>query len=221
MLHKATDITGDTVAAIDGAIGRITDLYFDDETWGVRYLVVDTGGWLNGRTVLIAPAAVDAARSTETAIAVNLTRDQVRNSPGVETDKPVSRQYEEIYARYYGYPFYWADPVGLPPLAPASTDDADEVAAAEARAAQSHLRSSSEVIGNTVEARDGPLGHVDDLMVDDGGWSVADLVVDTRNWIPGRKVLVPPGRVSRIDWKNGEVAVLMGREEILSQPAVQ
>lgn len=216
MLHKVKEeLAGDKIAATDGEIGRIDEVYFDDQAWRVRYLVVDTGGWLGGRKVLISPLSIDRARSGEDAIAVGLSREQVEHSPGIDADKPVSRQYEEAYVRYYGHPLYWAPPeafvVGGPLPGP---EEARELKAAERQAAQSHLRASSEVIGYFIHAADGAVGHVEDLLIDDRNWAIADLVVDTRNWLPGKKVRVPPSAVDAIDWKSREVKVRLRREEI-------
>jgi sporulation protein YlmC with PRC-barrel domain len=223
MLHKAKELIGDTIAATDGPIGHVNDIYFDDQRWGVRYFVVDTGGWLGGRKVLVSPAAIDRGKSTETAISVKLSRQQVEESPGVDSDKPVSRQYEEIYARYYGYPYYWADAMVLSPAAPPSglidPAEAGEAGEAERKARESHLHSSGEVIGHAIAAIDGPIGHVEDLLVDDEDWSVADLVVDTRNWLPGKKVVVPPDVVEAIDWSSGDVRVRMLRDQVKAQSA--
>jgi sporulation protein YlmC with PRC-barrel domain len=215
MLHRVKELTGDTIAARDGEIGRVDGVYFDDEGWRVRYLVVDTGGWLAGRKVLISPIAIDRSRSSESAIAVGLTREQVEHSPGIDADKPVSRQYEEAYARYYGYPQYWAPPeafavAGLAPDAKAVR----ELKEAERKAGESHLRASGEVIGYSIQAADGAVGHLEDLVVDDRNWAIADLVVDTRNWLPGKKVRIPPSAVEDIDWRSREVKLRMDRREI-------
>jgi sporulation protein YlmC with PRC-barrel domain len=206
MLHRVKELTGDTIAATDGEIGRVDEVYFDDEGWRVRYLVVDTGGWLAGRKVLISPIAIDRSKSTERAIAVGLTREQVEHSPGIDADKPVSRQYEEAYARYYGYPQYWAPPKAV-----------RELKQAERKAGESHLRASGEVIGYSIQAADGTVGHLEDLVVDDRNWAIADLVVDTRNWLPGKKVRIPPSTVEDIDWRSREVRLRMDRREIESR----
>lgn len=164
MLHQVKNLQGDAVVAKDGPLGELKDLYFDDERWGVRYLVVDTGRWLPGRKVLISPASVDNKASTEEEIKVALTREQVEHAPGIDADKPVSRQYEEAHARYYGYSEYWfaagmAGVGAVPPPPP-------ELKEAERKAEQPHLRSSAEVIGYGIEAADGAAGRIDDFMVD-------------------------------------------------------
>jgi sporulation protein YlmC with PRC-barrel domain len=215
MLHNMKDLRGDKIAARDGEIGQVDQVYFDDEDWRVRYFVVDTGGWLSGRKVLISPVSIDRSKSSEHAIAVALSRDQVEHSPGVDADKPVDRQYEEAYARYYGYSLYWAPPeaAGMPTVE-RSDKRARLLKEAERKASESHLCSSDEVIGYAIHAADGPIGHVDDVRVDDRNWAVSDLVVDTRDWLPGKKVLVPPSAVEDIDWRTRQVRVGMRREDV-------
>lgn len=215
MLHNATDLRAGPVQARDGEIGKMKEVYFDDREWRVRWFVVDTGGWLGGRKVLIPPAAVYASRSGERAIAVELSRDQVKDSPGIEADQPVSRRYEDAHARYYGVPLYWA-PAEAAGLSTAERAErrARKVEEGKRQAAESHLRSSDQVIGYAIRAADGRIGHVEDLRLDDSDWSVADLVVDTGGWLPGRKVLVPPSAIADIDWNSREVRLRMSRDEL-------
>jgi sporulation protein YlmC with PRC-barrel domain len=217
MLHKVKDLRGDTIAAKDREIGRVDEVYFDDEDWRLRYFVVDTGGWLSGRKVLISPVSVDRSKSTEDALAVALSREQVEHSPDIDADKPVDRQYEEAYARYYGLPLYWAPPeaAGALPAVERSAERARKLEEAERQASHSHLRSSGEVIGYAIHASDGRIGHVEDLRIDDRNWSVSDLVVNTGDWLPGKRVLVPPSAVTEIDWNAREVRIAgMSRREV-------
>jgi sporulation protein YlmC with PRC-barrel domain len=215
MLHNVKDLHGDTIAARDGEIGKVDQVYFDDEDWRVRYLVVDTGGWLSGRKVLISPASIDRSKSSDHALAVGLTREQVEHSPGIDTHKPVDRQYEEAYARYYGYSLYWAPPeAAAMPTIERSGEAASQLKQAERKAGESHLRSSGDVVGYSIQAADGRIGHVEDIRVDDRNWSVSDLVVDTRDWLPGKKVLVPSSVIEDIDWKMREVRLRVRRAEV-------
>jgi sporulation protein YlmC with PRC-barrel domain len=229
MLQKVMqDLRGDDIVARDGNIGSVKDVYFDDERWAVRYLEVDTGRWLPGRRVLISPVSVSSVGADE--INVDLTRQQVEQAPGPEHDPPVSRLYEQAHARYYGYPYYWtgpylwgagAMPIGAPsaahaPKSPAEHEEVREQAVS--RAEESHLRSSSEVAGYLIRAADGDIGHVEDFLVDSESWAIADMVVDTRNWLPGRKVLVPPSVIEAVDWANKEVSVRLTREELRQAP---
>lgn len=221
MLHTLKDLRGDKIAARDGEIGSVDQVYFDDEDWRVRYFVVDTGGWLSGRKVLISPASIDRSKSSDHALAVGLSREQIEHSPSVDADKPVDRQCEEAHARYYGYSLFWAPPE-MAQMATLERSDkrAQELKEAGRQAAESHLRSSDEVIGYSIHAADGKIGHVEDIRVDDRNWAVSDLVVDTRDWLPGKKVLVPPSAVEDIDWNTREVRLRMRREDVeLASPA--
>src|SRR5664279_5211850 len=110
MLSKANTLKGYKLDGIDGEIGKVKEFYFDDRHWTIRYLVADTGNWLTGRQVLISPHALTAADKEEQHIAVNLTKKQIEDSPSLESDKPVSRQFELSYYAYYGWPMYWGGP---------------------------------------------------------------------------------------------------------------
>jgi sporulation protein YlmC with PRC-barrel domain len=209
------DIRGDKIAARDGEIGRVDQVYFDDDSWRVRYFVVDTGGWLSGRKVLISPVSVGRSKSSDDALAVALSREQVERSPDIDADKPVDRRYEEAYARYYGIPLYWAAPEAAAVTSlERSAERARKLEEAEHKASESHLRSSDEVIGYSIEAVDGKIGHVEDLRIDDRNWAIADLVVDTGDWLPGKKVLVPPTAVKDIDWSARAVRLRMSRQDV-------
>lgn len=225
------DLKGERIVANDGHVGSVKDVYFDDERWAVRYLVVDTGEWLPGREVLISPACVPPQQSGENEIRVALTREQVKNAPDTSADPPLSRLQEAAHARYYGYPYYWAGPYlwGTAPVpVPWQTSAAaqrgvdrehEEVAQmAEQRARESHVRSSAEVVGYRIRAADGDIGHVEDFLLDEESWAIRDMVVDTRNWLPGKKVLVSPAAISDIDWANREVHVRLTREELKRSP---
>ena len=134
MLQRIANIEGCRLSATDGEIGRIEEVYFDDERWVIRYLVVTTGGWLTRREVLISPYAVKLVDLAARTVAVELTREKVRLSPDINTKSPVSRQNEAEYYRYYGYPAYWPfvtrRPEGASPTIP--QPDLKQVAAEQA-----------------------------------------------------------------------------------------
>jgi sporulation protein YlmC with PRC-barrel domain len=187
MMRSASHLKGTTIAATDGDIGSVQDLYFDDLTWTIRYLMVDTGTWLPGRQVLISPRSVGTV-TDEHRIPVALTRSQVENSPSTDTDKPVDRQYEEEYSRYYGYPYYWTGPYRWGETAYPGEALALPVAPEMVYTPPTgdpSLRSVRNVTGYYIEATDGDLGHVEDFIVDTGEWALRYMVVDTRNWWPG------------------------------------
>lgn len=228
-----SDIHGKHLAARDGEIGSVVDTYFDDERWAVRYLVVDTGDWLPGKKVLISPASVAGAQSDDKALGVGLTRQQVKDSPGTDSDMPVSRQFEEAHARHYGYPFYWdgpylwgnaqhpvssGEPITLAPGNESNRERVSELREAEQRARESHLRSTNEVTGYRVVATDGPIGHVEDFLIDERGWAITGIVVDTRNWLPGKHVRLSRDAVEHIDWVTREVRMRATRDEIKDAP---
>jgi sporulation protein YlmC with PRC-barrel domain len=227
MLHNMTDLKGMTIRARDGEIGEVDDFYFDDDNWTIRYLVVDTGSWLTGRKVLISPIALRNADPANRRIEADLTKKQIENSPGVETDKPVSRQYETSYFDYYGYPYYWSGPYLWGPAAypgplamPEGTQtELEEIRRREQESSDPHLHSANEVIGYYIEAADGDIGHVEEFILDDENWAIRYMVVDTRNWWPGKKVLVAPKWIERASWQDSRVYVNLARNDIQEAPA--
>lgn len=229
MLQSAHKLKGFGIAATDGHIGHIKDVYFDDQKWTIRYFVVDTGGWLSGRKVLISPVSFHDPDWKGKMIRVDLTRQQIEDSPGIDTDQPVSRRQEAELFRHYDYPFYWTGPLlwgygAFPPLGGtlgASETDRERTAgdadpATEAEHADSHLCSSNEVIGYTIRATDDAVGHVEDFLFDDEDWSIRFMLVDTRNWWPGKHVLVSPQLVKSVSWGDSNVFVDISREAVES-----
>jgi uncharacterized protein YrrD len=220
-LHRVRDLRRLTIAAKDGEIGKPEDLYFDDRAWSVRYLVVNTGGWLLGRRVLLAPQVIDSINDQKDTIEVDLTRDQIKTSPPFDSEKPISRQYELEYYKHFDWVPYWgagiaAEPYPPPPRLIAKGLNEDQVPAEEIR--QTGLRSSVEVTGYSIEAIDAEIGHVEDLVVDDQDWIVNFFEVDTRNWWPGKKVLVSRTWIDEINWLERKVRVNLNRSVIQSAP---
>jgi sporulation protein YlmC with PRC-barrel domain len=205
-------------------MGRVKDFYFDDEHWTVRYLVADTGNWLVGRSVLISPYALVAAIKDEKHIVVDLTKKQIEECPSIATDKPVSRQYELEFYRYYGWGTYWGGPFAwgaypypFPAAAPASNEEQPS-AAEEEKEGDPHLRSAQSVTGYHIQATDGEIGHVEDFVIDDDTWAVRYLIVDTRNWWPGRKVLISPQWIEQVSWEKSKVYVNLTRDAVREAP---
>ena len=226
MLSRLTRIEGCRILATDGDIGKVKDLYFDDERWVIRYLVVDTGGWLTGRQVLISPYAVKSADAVVGSIAVDLTRDRVAHSPDIDTDRPVSRQHETELSHYYGYPLYWSYtsywPGGRVPGAtvPPTADllELEERRLADqmmqSRPADAHLRSARKVRRYRIAATDHGVGHVEDFLINDETWAIRYLIVNTHNWLPGHQVLIGVERVQAVDWVEKAVRVDQARAEV-------
>lgn len=212
MLRSARDFRGQTVSALDGEIGRIADVLFDDEAWMVRHLVVDTGV-LFGRKVLIAPVAVRRADGAARRFEIDLTREAVKNSPSIDTDQPVSRRMERMMFDHYRWPYYWGVPAAAPTLPPDAA-----APPIEPEAGDSHLRTAHEVEGYDIEARDGGIGHLEDFIIDDQTWTIRYVVVDTSNWWFGRKVLVDPEWIDAIEWSPRRIHVDLPRQVIKEGP---
>lgn len=223
MLRSIKALTGCTIAARDGDIGTVETFYFDDQQWTVRHLVVDTGGWLGGRHVLISPIAIGDTDWLNLRLAVNLTKDQIEHSPKVTTDKPVSRQYELDYYNYYGWSGYWMGPSlwggSMSPLALANGPRTAATVVAEREPADQHLRSTDEVMGYHIQATDDAIGHVTDFIVDDETWQLRYMVVDTSNWWFGKDVLVAPGWIDRVSWSDRKVYVTLTKDTVKDSPA--
>ncbi|NSL55074.1 PRC-barrel domain containing protein [Uliginosibacterium aquaticum] len=237
MLHSLKDLEGYAVGAIDGDVGHVKDFYFDDHAWTIRYLVVETSEWLASRKVLIASRAIRSPDWLEKLLPVELTKNQVRHSPDIDTDKPVSRQHEEQYLSYYGYPYYW-DGVGIwggnthaelfPPSGPVTAEGRKALQKADAikmRAEQAkhqhddpHLRSCRQVTGYKVHATDGEIGHVDNFLFDDSNWSIRYLVVNTSNWWLDHKVLLAPQWFKDVNWHKGCISITLNRQSVMDAP---
>jgi hypothetical protein len=219
-------LTGFTIGATDGDIGRIEAFYFDDLSYTVRHLVADTGGWLGGRKVLISPRALGRIDWDGSRVNASLTKAQVENSPSIETDQPVSSQKEIEYHRFYGYPTYWSGPYlwgdyPLPVMGPGAARDL----AAERRwdwttkeHGDPHLRSSAVVIGYHIQATDGEIGHVDDVLVEEDSWNIRYVVLDTSNWIGGRSVVISPRVLKGVDLPDRVVTVDVARDDVRRSP---
>jgi sporulation protein YlmC with PRC-barrel domain len=223
MRRSVKKLQGHIVCARDGDIGKVSNLYFDDRAWTIRYLVVDTGGWLSGRRVLISPVAVREADWAAEKLPVALTKGQVEHSPSIYADMPVSRQREIELARYYQWPYYWAGanlwaggmypgatavPV-VPPKDPAASDDEQ---------GDPHLRSAKEVMGYRIVAQDGEVGHVDDFLFDDQTWTIQDLVVSIGGWLSSRRVVVPCRAIERVSWDERAVQVSLSQDAVQRSP---
>jgi sporulation protein YlmC with PRC-barrel domain len=227
MIQSLKHLSGFAIEAPDGTIGKVKNAYFDDSEWAVRYLIVDTGNWLTGRDVLISPLFVNGVDTDAATVQVTLSREQVKDSPGIDFDKPVSRQQEAEYFRHYRSFGYWGGPFVWGPL-PYPTADmsgdglSDDLYRRLHRGnrhdGDSHLRSADEVRGYHIQAHDGGIGHVEDFLIDDETWLIESLIVDTRNWLPGKHVVIPASWVEAVDWSRGAALVGVDREAIRERP---
>lgn len=216
MLLAFSAIKNYSLGAIDGGIGRVKELYFDDHTWHVRYLVLDTGGWLSGRRVLIAPRLLGVVDGVKSHISVNLMRRQVEQSPPIESDKPLSRQYEEAWHQHYRLQGYWLGPealaLGAMPAAPSAPEAEHQMPAGDP-----HLRSTGEVLGYAIHARDGDLGKLDDLVLDSEDWRIRYISISQSFWT-GKRVVLSPEWIEEISWDERHVVVSVDRDVIRNAP---
>jgi len=225
VLRSLEELKGYTLLATDGEIGRTKDFLFDDRAWTVRYLLADTGKWLPGRKVLIYPVFLDEPDADSKRLPVELTRKTIEESPALSTRAPVSRQKERELLAYYRLQPYWIGPhlwgphptPTVPPPAGRTDEPKIEATASEEESSQ-HLRSTDEVTGYHVAASDGDIGHVEDLIADTGTWTIRWLVVDTRNWLPGRKVLVAPAWAESVSWTERKLEVDLTTEQVKNSP---
>jgi stress response protein YsnF len=237
MLRSIQKLYGYKIHATDGNIGEVYDFYFDDQFWVIRYLVVETGGWLSGRRVLISSSAMKQPDWEKRIFPVSLTREQVRKSPSTNMHLPISRQHERELHEHYGLPPYWKHDFLNYEMGTAEAEYAvmaeiqqeveEEEAMAEVEKREeeiieeeedSHLQSLEDVTGYHIHATDGQIGHLDDLIVDDENWAIRYMAVDTRNWLPGKKVLVSPHWIEKVSWADSEVYVDLSRETVRNSP---
>jgi hypothetical protein len=219
MLNTSKSVQGFTLSARDGDIGSIEEFYFDDRFWTIRYLVAGTGGWLPGRQALLSPYALGAVNKDLRRIVVDLTKKQIESSPSLETDKPVSRQFEANYYDYYGWPMYWNGPFAWGSFPSLTVDRSNwKELPATGGSWDPHLRSTREVRGYGLHAADGDIGHVDDFIFDDETWTIRYLVVATHDWWPGKKVLISPKWIERVSWEQSKVYVDLPRVLVKKAP---
>lgn len=205
MYRSVRELRGYSIRATDGELGRVHTFYFDDKAWTVRYLVVETGNWLAERQVLIQPSALRQPDLEGKSFPVELTRRQVEESPPISKHQPVSRQMEKQLHQHYGwYPFWRGDlpPIGLGAAAVMQVLEAgvQKASTQETGEEDPHLRSTREVTGYRVEGSDGTVGEIDDFIINDDHWRICHLVVDTRNWLSDKLVVVSPMWIQEVDW---------------------
>ena len=226
MLRSIKQLYGDKLGASDGEIGQVKDFYFDEQNWAIRYLVADTGSWLPGRQVLISPHSLGCLDQAEKVLRVNLTRKQIEDSPSIESHKPVSRQYEEEYYRYYGWPYYWQGDAlwglsGFPILELPAKPLLGEPATAhgpQPERADAHLLSTQAVNGYHLRTAEGMIGHLCDFMMDAQSWAIGQLVIKTGHRLSGKEVLIPTKNVERISYDESTVFVNLTGNDVEQSP---
>jgi hypothetical protein len=218
MLQNSRELYGNRIAASDGDVGAVEDFYFDDRHWVIRYVVAVAGSWLSGRLLLLSPLSIREIDPNRMALHVALNREQIQNSPVIESQSPVSREYEIDYCRYYGLPVYWpvgaiADVGNSVVVGPRSLPEIEHEMQASQRA-DKHLQSAKSMSGFGIRALDGELGRVNGLFVDDRDWSIPALVVETGHWYSGKEILISTANVDRISYEESTVSVNLPKADI-------
>ena len=226
MLLAVSALKGYTILASDGGIGAVSDILFDDESWRLRWLVVDTGTWLSERKVLVHPSAIATVDHDHQILPVRMSKTQVEASPNIARDRPVSLQMQGQLYDYYGWDPVWGGSgyfggglgmmgsseysgMGAPPLPNGhGADDGDP-----------HLRSTTAVTGSYIRAIDGEIGHVENLLIDDTAWDVRYFIVDTKTWWFGQHVMISPFAVKAITWSDHTIELDVTRERVKASPA--
>lgn len=223
MLRSVNSLGSQALKARDGQIGHCKDFLFDDQFWTVRYMVANTGSWLTGKKVLISPMSISHFEWENRRFEVDLTRDEIASAPPIEEDAPVSRQYEIRWAKHFSTTPYWIGPyawgtseypIGLP-----KQGVRDDIVINPDIDQDKNLRSANEIIGYKISASDEEFGHVEDFILDDENWTIRYMVVDTRNWLPGRQVLISHLWIEFISWQGRKVMVSLTKKQIENSPA--
>jgi hypothetical protein len=227
MLRSIKEMEGYAIGATDGTIGKVTNFYFDDLAWVIRYLVVETGDWLSSRKVLISPIAIGQLNRTERVLSVAITKEQVRSSPDVDTESPMSWQNEVRYLEHYGYPKYWGGtgiwgqgtlPSSLLSASRKGAGRATTAVAEEGERDDSLLRDCNAIMKYRIHATDGDVGELCGLLVDEDFWAIRFLVVETGDWWAGHQMLIATERIDEVDWPGASVAVDLTRQLIKDAP---
>jgi sporulation protein YlmC with PRC-barrel domain len=226
MKRKIKSLTGFTIGATDGIVGKVKEFYFDDKTWTIRYLIVETGNWLMSKKILVSSVALLTPDWENKIFPVNLTLQQIKDSPDINTDMPVSRQHEmDLYSYYSLGNYYWAGGMGMSDIGmsyPLSLNqevhNETDASVADRKDEDHHLRSTEKVTGYRINATDGKIGDVEDFIIDDQTWEINFLVVDTGNWFPGKKVLISPKWIMEINWETALVVVTLSELQVKNSP---
>jgi sporulation protein YlmC with PRC-barrel domain len=231
MLLAISALKGYTIEASDGVMGSVGDLLFDDKTWRVRWLVIDTGGWLSARQVLLHPSSVGQTDFDRSRLLVKLTKSQVERSPDLLQGQPVSQSIEDKLYSHYGWDPLWGGGGYLGPnsalmespmgeqssfglgMAPEAAD-----VTPEENDPDPGRRSVVEVTGYHVRATDGDIGHIENFIMDSDAWTIRYLIVATRNWWPGQHVLISPAAVQQIEWIGRHAQLNVSRDQVKASP---
>jgi hypothetical protein len=234
MLNNLKELLGFELWADEDSLGRVDDFYFDDSSWTIRYLVVDTQDWWEGgRRILVALAALSQSPDwINRRLFTRLSREEIKRSPDIDLEQPISRREEENLSSYFRWPAYWTGaetwtgPFGQilsGPIAWAEAVRAEaeqEALSGEQLAKNYHLYSALEVENYRIGTLEGESGYAEDFIFDAGDWILRYLVADTGTLLlPGKKVLIPPNCIAFLDWQLASVETSLHQRQIQASPA--
>lgn len=222
MIHNEMKIRNYKINATDDELGSVDAFLFDDKDWTIRYLLADTRKWLPGRKVLISPISIKTVNHEEEQVSVQLTKKQVKDSPDIDSDKPVTRTEELKINQFYGWGNYWGAlgvwGSSMYPLYLMDETPDQQLLEMEEDLEQSHLRKTSEVQGYDINAKDGKIGHVKSFLIDDETWNIRYIVIDTKSWGHGKDVLIAPAWINEVSWTDKSVHVPFDKESVKDAP---
>jgi sporulation protein YlmC with PRC-barrel domain len=223
MKRSLKELRGYTLQAIDGEKGKVNNFLFDDETWKIRYLEADLGGFFSDKRVLIPRNVLGKPLWTEKHFPVELTVEKIENSPDLEFDLPVSRKYERILSEHYELHPYW--PASMVPYAGVhsmfnpDTPLTPPRKRIEEETIDTSLRSFNEIRGYIIHADDERFGHIEDIVIDDENWQILYVIIDTKNFVPWSKiVMLPIELIDEISYKEHEARINLSKEIITGAP---
>jgi len=207
MMNSLKGLIGHHIHASNGFVGTLDDFYFDDSQWVMRYLIVDVARFLFSRRVLISPVAIEGIDWANNVVSLKHTIEQIKDSPNIDVDQPVHRQLEEQLYRYYQWVTHWTPHSGLPEPETQAVPSGD-----------THLRSMNNVRQYDVMAFDGRVGAIDDFIVNDDGWRLPLVVLDTHHYLDVDQVVIPTLKIKGIRVEDREVSVDMTKAEVDKAP---
>ncbi|HET6615018.1 MAG TPA: PRC-barrel domain-containing protein [Dehalococcoidia bacterium] len=221
MLWTIGNLPGYEVRARDGLAGHVRDLYFSDDRWDIRYVVVDLGGWLRHQRVLLPPEAVEVRDPHERQLLVSMSRAEILRCPRADSARPVSIAMALRYRNFVTWPALWVSAYAMNPdggsavwpVHPWPQQQADGEEQTER-----HLRSARAIMGHHVLGTDLPIGEVRDFALTDD-WRIEDLIVETGSWLHHQRLMVAPYWVQRVSWEMSSVFLSISSEAALRMAA--
>lgn len=212
-----SDLKTYNIDASDGEMGKIKDVYFDDEKWAIRYAVIDTRKWLPGRKVLLSPRSFINLNEANENLEVEYDKETIRNSPSIMDEQAVSKEAENSIIGYYGWSRYW---IGNPlwGIENGSLDEPTEEKIMHDQQIDEQqeydLRSEDETIGFKVHASDGKVGRVADMIYDNEYWKTQYIVVrSSESMVEDQYLVYTPEDIESVDWFEEDIYVKDSLEE--------